>query len=46
MFSDWHPPTLFEATQIAVWPIFLAAILLFVIGNGLILRRVTRNGIQ
>jgi hypothetical protein len=44
LLVEWQPPTILEATQIVVWPIFLAAMMLFVIGNGLILRKVIRNG--
>jgi anti-sigma factor RsiW len=44
LFTEWQPPALLETTQILVWPAFLAAILLFVVGNGLLLRKITRNG--
>ena len=43
LISGWQPPAIFETTQIIVWPIFLAAVLLFVVGNGLILSKIARN---
>jgi len=46
LLSEWQPPSIVATTQIFVWPIFLAAILLFIIGNGLVLRRITHNDVQ
>ena len=44
--SVWQSYSILETTEIIIWPIFLTAMLLFIIGNGLILRKVTRNGIH
>ena len=48
-WSQWWPSSLigaaqFEIVQLLGWPIFIAIVLLFLIGNGLLLRQVTRNG--
>lgn len=43
LISGWQPPSIMETTKIVVWPIFVVAILLFVVGNGLLLRKVMRN---
>jgi len=44
--TEWNPPAIFETSQVVIWSIFLSAILLFIVGNGLVLRRITRNGIH
>lgn len=36
--ADFHLP------KAAVWPLFLSALLLWLVGNGLVLRRIARNG--
>jgi hypothetical protein len=48
-WSQWWPPSLFSTTQLESiqllgWPVFIAVVFLFLIGNGLLLRQVTRNG--
>ena len=42
----WQFSPVFETTQIVVWPLFLTALLLFVIGNGLLLKKVGRDEVQ
>jgi anti-sigma factor RsiW len=44
--SAWQRASFLETTQIVIWPIFLVAIVLFVVGNGLILHKVARNGVH
>jgi hypothetical protein len=46
LVTEWNPPSILETSQVVIWPIFLSAILLFIVGNGLVLRRITRNGIH
>lgn len=42
--AGWRLPALSQAHQIPVWPVLLSATALFMIGNAILLRHVSRNG--
>jgi hypothetical protein len=46
LVSEWQPPSLPVTSQTMVWPIIIIASLVFVVGNGLILRKFTHNNIH